>query len=171
MYKGTFSTILLLYFSFSNWKQGITGWTTLSSPGAPLVVMATTCGATGGIWGCWLCGLRFSLVFSARLIWHLHPIYRDNHVTEMQTMLCILVLLCLKFFFIFIFFIIAWTLFWIWKQGIVIMTTLASLVAPWVVITTTCVAIGDGGLVGLMGLYFQCSMYQFLMPYLCFKPK
>ena len=72
MYKGTFSTILLLYFSFSNWKQGITGWTILSSPGAPLVVMATTCGATGGIWGRWLCGLRFSLVFSARLIWHLH---------------------------------------------------------------------------------------------------
>ena len=100
MYKGTFSTILLLYFSFSNWKQGITGWTTLSSPGSPLVVMATTCGATGGIWGRWLCGLRFSLVFSARLIWHLHPIYRDNHVTEMQTMLCILVLLCLKFFFL-----------------------------------------------------------------------
>ena len=99
MYKGTFSTILLPYFSFSNWKQGITGWTTLSSPGAPLVVMATTCGATGGIWGRWLCGLRFSLVFSARLIWHLHPIYRDNHVTEMQTMVCILVLLCLNIFY------------------------------------------------------------------------
>ena len=99
MYKGTVSTILLLYFSFSNWKQGITGWTTLSSPGAPLVVMATTCGATGGIWGRWLSGLRFSLVFSARLIWHLHPIYRDNHVTEMQTMLCILFLLCLNFFY------------------------------------------------------------------------
>ena len=62
MYKGTFSTISLLYFSFSNWKQGITGWTTLSSPGAPLVVMATTCGATGGIWGRWLCGLRFSVL-------------------------------------------------------------------------------------------------------------
>ena len=102
MYKGTFSTILLLYFSFVNWKQGITGWTTLSSPGAPLVVMATTCGATGGIWGRWLCGLRFFFVFSARLIWHLHPIYRDNHVTEMQTMLCILVLLCFNFFFFFL---------------------------------------------------------------------
>ena len=98
MYKGTFSTILLLYFIFSNWKQGIAGWTALSSPGAPLVVMATTCDATGGIWGRWLCGLRFSLVFSARLIWHLHPIYRDSHVTEMQTMLCILVLLSLKIF-------------------------------------------------------------------------
>ena len=98
MYKGTFSTILLLYFSFSNWKQGIAGWTALSSPGAPLVVMATTCDATGGIWGRWLCGLRFSLVFSARLIWHLHPICRDSHVTEMQTMLCILVLLSLKIF-------------------------------------------------------------------------
>ena len=156
MYKGTFSKILLLYFSFSNWKQGITGWTTLSSPGAPLVVMATTCGATGGIRGRWLCGLWFSLVFSARLIWHLYPIYRDNHVTEMQTMLCILVLLSLKNFVI-----IASTLFWIWEQGIVILTTLVSLVAPWVVITTTCVAIGDGGLVGLMVLYFQCSMYQF----------
>ena len=49
-----------------------------------------------GIWGRWLCGLRFSLVFSARLIWHLFPIYRDSHVTEMQTMLCIMVLLSLK---------------------------------------------------------------------------
>ena len=96
MYKRTFSTILLLYFSFSNWKQGIAGWTALSSPGAPLVVMATTCDATGGIWGRWLFGLQFSLVFSARLIWHLHPIYRDSHVTEMQTMLCILVLFSLK---------------------------------------------------------------------------
>ena len=96
MYERTFSTILLLYFSFSNWKQGIAGWTALPSPGAPLVVMATTCDATGGIWGRWLCGLRFSLVFIARLIWHLHPIYRDSHVTEMQTMLCILVLLSLK---------------------------------------------------------------------------
>ena len=95
MYKRTFSTILLLYF-FSRWKQGIAGWTALSSPGAPLVVMATTCDATGGIWGRWLCGLWFSLFFSAWLIWHLHPIYRDSHVTEMQTMLCILVLLSLK---------------------------------------------------------------------------
>ena len=76
MYKRTFSTILLLYFFFSNWKQGIAGWTALSSPGAPLVDMATTFDATGGIWGRWLCGLRFSLVFSARLIWHLHPINR-----------------------------------------------------------------------------------------------
>ena len=156
MYKRTFSTILLLYFFFSNWKQGIAGWTALSSPGAPLVVMATTCDATGGIWGRWLCGLRFSLVFSARLIWHLHPIYRKSHVTEMQMMLFILVLLSLK-----IFAIITLTLFWIWKQGIVVMTALASLVAPWVVITTTCVAIGDGGLVGLIVLYFQCSMFQF----------
>ena len=96
MYKRTFSTILLLYYFFSNWKQGITGWTALSLPGAPLVVMAITCGATVGIWCRWLCGLRFSLVFSARLIWHLHRIYCDSHVTEMQMMLCILVLLSLK---------------------------------------------------------------------------
>ena len=95
---GTFSAILLLYFFFSNWKQGIVGWTALSSPETPLVVMATTCDATGGVWGRWLCGLRFSFVFSARLTWHLHPIYRDSHVTEMHMILCILVLLILKNF-------------------------------------------------------------------------
>ena len=48
---GTFSTTLLLYFFFSNWKQWIAGWTALSSPVTSLVVMATTCDATGGVWG------------------------------------------------------------------------------------------------------------------------
>ena len=39
--------------------------------------------------------------------------------------------------------------------SIVDLTMLSSLVAPWVVITTTCGAAGDGGVVGLTTFYFR----------------
>ena len=51
-----------------------------------------------------------------------------------------------------------------WKQGIVDMTALSSLVAPWIVITATWGAIGGAWVVGFTTFGFQCSISIIFTP-------
>ena len=99
------------------------------------------------------CGLDWSPVFGARLAWYRHSFTVTQHCNVHAVLWNCFIMLGYFLYSI----IIESFFFSHWKQRVVALTALSTLVAPWVVSTTNCGVTADGVMYRLDDPWFQCS--------------